>query len=68
MTYNVFLTKKDGVDRMVTLNYGAASIFGFDLGKFQINASYISQNGIGPMKKISPLRLQSILVGVAYKF
>lgn len=48
------------------LNYGAAAILGYDFGHIQINASYISQNGIGVMKGTSPLRSESISLGVGF--
>ncbi len=50
------------------LKYGAAAMLGFDFGHFQINATYISQNGIGQMRATSPIRSESVSLGVGYSF
>ncbi|MFD2556102.1 outer membrane beta-barrel protein [Sphingobacterium tabacisoli] len=62
--------KKDGVDGLETtrLNYGAAATLGYDLGGFQINASYTSQYGIGVISNRSTMRHQTVGVGVGYSF
>lgn len=57
-----------GKASMEQLNYGAAAIVGYDFGHFQINASYISQNGIGTMKETSPLRRESLGLGIGFSF
>lgn len=53
---------------MKRLQYGAAAMLGYSLGRFQINASYISQNGIGVMKETSPLRREAIGLGIGFRF
>lgn len=53
---------------MRKLKYGAAAIVGYDFGHFQINASYISRNGIGVMTDTSPLRPESISLGIGFSF
>lgn len=53
---------------MKQLNYGAAAMLGYDFGHFQINASYISHNGIGVMKETSSLRRQALSLGIGFSF
>lgn len=54
---------------MKQLHYGAAAMLGYNFGHFQINASYISQNGIGVMKETSsPLRRESLGLGIGFSF
>lgn len=55
----------EGKSQMKQLNYGAATMLGYDWGHFQINASYISQNGIGAISNNS-LRRQTFGLGIGY--
>lgn len=61
--------KKDftGKAPMKQLNYGAAAMLGYDFGRFQISTSYISQNGIGVIRKGSALTRQTFELGIGYK-
>ncbi|SFJ34726.1 PorT family protein [Myroides guanonis] len=69
-TGDVDMYDKDvtGKKPMKQLHYGASAILGYDFGHFQINASYISQNGIGSMKETSPLRRESLGLGIGFSF
>lgn len=65
---NTDMYQKDaeGKAAMKKLSYGAAAMLGYELGHFQINASYISQNGIGAISNGS-LRSQTFGLGIGYK-
>ncbi|REC62505.1 hypothetical protein DRF65_10460 [Chryseobacterium pennae] len=56
----------EGKSSLKQLNYGAAAMFGYDFGHFQISASYISQYGIGSMSSISALKRQSFGLEIGY--
>ncbi|MEG2162654.1 MAG: outer membrane beta-barrel protein [Chryseobacterium sp.] len=63
---DINLNDKDVTDKapMKQLNYGVAAIIGYDFRRFQINTSFISQNGIGVMTETSSLRRESISLGI----
>ncbi|UUC44121.1 porin family protein [Flavobacterium cerinum] len=67
-TGNIDMYDKDiaGNRPMKQLNYGAATMLGYDFGRFQINCSYISQNGIGVMNNSSGIRRQAFGLGIGY--
>lgn len=63
---DMYSKNAEGKSPMKPLNYGAATMLGYELGHFQINASYISQNGIGVINNGS-LRGQTFGFGIGYR-
>lgn len=63
---NMYSKNTEGKTAMKPLNYGAATMLGYELGHFQINASYMAQNGIGAINN-SPIRRQTFGLGIGYK-
>lgn len=62
---DIYNKNSEGKFPMKQLHYGAATMLGYDWGHFQINASYISQNGIGAISN-SSLRRQTFGLGIGY--
>nr|WP_315035139.1 porin family protein [uncultured Chryseobacterium sp.] len=62
---DMYSKNAEGESLMKKLNYGAATMLGYDWGHFQINASYISQNGSGSINN-SSLRRQTFGLGIGY--
>lgn len=63
---DMYSKNAEGKSPMKPLTYGAATMLGYELGHFQINASYISQNGIGAIHNNS-LRRQTFGLGIGYR-
>lgn len=63
--FDMYGKDTEGKSPMKQLNYGAATMLGYDFGHFQINASYSSQNGIGVINNNS-LRRQTFGLGIGY--
>ncbi len=71
-TGSVNMYKKDatGEKPMEPFSYGAAAMLGYEFGKhWQVNASYISEYGIGwSMGGTSKMKSQTLSLGVGYRF